>query len=134
MKHAILKIVFLVWVGLWLIFFARELFVKDNLRDYRALAGRDLDGKRAYVTGERLHAFLNFCKERLPKGATYRLDGIEDGSIEKRRAVYSLYPMLESPDPDYILVYGAMSAGHAGYSESASSEHGRILKKRGTAR
>lgn len=106
MKYGILKIVFAVWVGLWGFFFARELFIKDNLRDYRTLVTRNLEEKHAYVTGERLYDFLNSCKENLPERATYRLDGVEDGSIEKRRAVYYLYPLLESSDPDFILVYG----------------------------
>jgi hypothetical protein len=106
MKYTILKIVFAVWVGLWLFFFARELFIKDNLRDYKALATRDLGGKHAYVTGERLYGFLKLCKDSLPSHATYKLTGIEDGSIEKRRAVYYLYPLVESNDPDFVLVYG----------------------------
>ncbi len=106
MRYTILKIAFAVWVGLWLLFIARELFVKDNLRDYRTLATRTLEEKHAYVTGDRLYGFLKSCKENLPPRATYRLIGIEEGSIEKRRAVYYLYPLIESSDPDFILAYG----------------------------
>ena len=130
MKYTILKIVFAVWVGLWLLFFARELFIKDNLRDYRALATRDLEWKHAYVTGERLYGFLKFCKENLPLHATYKLTGIEDGSIEQRRAVYYLYPLVESSDAEYLLVYGGTAVEKNGYITLAGmGGSGYILKK-----
>ena len=130
MKYTILKIVFAVWVGLWLFFFARELFIKDNLRDYRALATRNLEEKHAYVTGERLYGFLTFCKENMPPRAGYRLTGVEEGSIEKRRAVYYLYPLLESVDADYVLVYGSAAAEKDGYLTLAGmGGSGYIMKK-----
>jgi hypothetical protein len=128
-KSAVLKIIFLAWVIVWAFFVARELLVKDNLRDYIALAGRSLEGKRAYVTGEDLYGFLNFCRANVPSGAKVSIAGLEDGSLERRRAVYYLYPLTESPEPEYILAYGKAAAGREGYPESAAGEHGRIYKK-----
>ena len=128
--RTILKIAFAVWVVLWIIFVARELFIKDNLRDYEALATRTLEEKHAYVTGDRLYGFLKFCKENLPQNAAYRLDGVEDGSIERRRAVYYLYPLLESSEPDFVLVYGSPAAEKNGYLAVAGmGGSGYIMKK-----
>jgi hypothetical protein len=130
MKYTILKITLAVWVGIWLFFVARELVIKDNLRDYKALIGKSLEDKHAYITGERLYAFLKLCKANLPPRATYRLVGVEEGSIEKRRAVYYLYPLLEGGDPEFILVYGAPGVGKDGYMMFAEiSGSGYIMKK-----
>ena len=103
MKNNIFKIAFAVWVVLWAWFLVRELFVKDNIDTYRALLQRPLEGKRSYVTGDRLYEFLMSCKSEMPEGASYKIVGLEDGSIEKRRAVYYLYPHLESNGAGYIL-------------------------------
>jgi len=130
MKYTTLKIAFAVWIGLWLFFVARELVIKDNIRDYRALVTRSLEDKHAYITGEDLYCFLKFCKANLPGRATYRLIGVEGDSIEKRRAVYYLYPLLESGDPDFILVYGSCIAKEAGYMMVAGlGESGCIMQK-----
>jgi len=130
MKYKVLKIAFAVWIGLWLFFVARELVIKDNLRDYKALITRSLEDKHAYMTGEDLYRFLKFCKANLPGRATYRLTGLEKGSVNKQRAVYYLYPLLESGDPDFILVYGSCSAKEDGYMMFAgSSGFGCIMKK-----
>ncbi|MCX5686367.1 MAG: hypothetical protein NTW09_02745 [Candidatus Omnitrophica bacterium] len=103
MKNNIFKIAFAVWVVLWAWFLVRELFVKDNIDTYRALLQRSLEGKRSYVTGDKLYEFLMFCKGKMPDHSSYKIVGLEDGSIEKRRAVYYLYPHLESNEPAYIL-------------------------------
>lgn len=130
MKHKIFPILLCVWIALWIAFTARELFVKDNIRDYRALLSRTLDGKRAYVTGDRLYEFLVFCREKAPQGATFALAGVEEGSIEQRRAVYYLYPLLASRQPDMIFVYDKPGAAQAGYAVFAVLDDSRyILKK-----
>ena len=102
-RLAILKIVFAVWVALWAIFFARELFIKNNLRDYEALLSRTLEGKHAYVTGDKLYGFLSHCKQAMSDNSTYRFVGIEEGALERRRAVYYLYPNIESNNPGFII-------------------------------
>jgi len=103
MKNNIFKIALLVWIVLWAWFIVRDLFVKDNIETYKVLITRDLDGKRSYVTGDKLYEFLKFCRNNMPDGSSYKTVGLEEGSIEKRRAVYYLYPNLESSEPEYIL-------------------------------
>jgi hypothetical protein len=102
-RQAILKILFVAWVILWAVFFARELFIKKNIRDYQALLSRTLEGKHAYVTGEKLYGFLSKCSNVMPVNSTYRFEGIEEGALERRRAVYYLYPNNESSNPDFII-------------------------------
>ncbi|MFA6142764.1 MAG: hypothetical protein WC738_05700 [Candidatus Omnitrophota bacterium] len=103
MKNNIFKIAFLIWAALWAWFIVRDLLVKDNIETYKVLAGRDLEGKRSYITGDRLYEFLKYCKNNMPEGARYKMTGLEDGSIDKRRAVYYLYPSLELNEPGYVL-------------------------------
>ena len=55
--------------------------------------------------GEEFHAFLRFCKDRLPAGSTFRLVGIDYASIDKVRAFYFLYPSLVAEHAQFILVY-----------------------------
>ena len=130
MKNAALKIAFAVWIGLWLLFVARELLVKNNLRDYKSLMTRSLDEKHAYVTGEDFYRFLMFCKANLPSGATYSLMGIEEGSIDRPRAVYYLYPFLEKSEADFVLSYGNRAPEMDGHMIFAGiSGSGYIMKK-----
>jgi len=103
MKQTIIKILFIVWVALWIGFFARELFLKNNIRDYKALLTRTLEGKRAYVTGDKLYEFLTYCKTKMPEGCAYNIIGMDEGALESRRAVYYLYPHARSTDPDFII-------------------------------
>ena len=103
------------WVVLWVSFTLRELFVKSNARDYAALFRRSLEGKHAYVTGEDLYRFIAFCRERVPAGSTYKMIGLEDGSIEKPRATYYAYPLIERDDPEYILAFKTAGLPRDGY-------------------
>ena len=63
------------------------------------------EARRANVYGEEFHAFLRFCKDRLPVGSTFRLVGIDYASISKVRAFYFLYPCLVAEHAQFILVY-----------------------------
>jgi len=103
MRYNILKVFFITWVALWIGFFARELFVKKNINDYRALLSRTLEGKHAYVTGDKLYEFLVYCESKMPENSTYKITGLEEGDLESRRAVYYLYPRLRSADPDFVI-------------------------------
>jgi hypothetical protein len=130
MRRSFLKIAFAIWVIVWIFFISRELFIKGNLNDYRILLSRPLEGKRSYVTGDRLYEFLTFCRDRTPQGATYAFAGVADGSIEKRRAVYYLYPRLENSKPDFIFVYDRAGMGENGCAGFAALDESRyILKK-----
>ncbi len=132
MKNNIFKIAVGVWVILWAWFLIRELFVKDNIDTYGALLQRSLEGKRSYVTGDRLYEFLTFCGNKMPEGSSYKIAGLEDGSLDKRRAAYYLYPDLEGNDPAYILVYDHPSAVYKGYDLLTRLDAQRyILKKTG---
>ena len=131
MIYKILKIVFLVWVALWLSFVARELFRKGYIHDYRELLIRDLDGKRSYVAGDRFYEFILFSKSELPQDATFDMIGVKEGSIDKRRAVYYIYPAMKSDDPDYILVYDTAGFAKSGYNITARLDDSRYILKRG---
>ncbi len=124
-------VIFAVWIALWASFIMRELFRKGYFHDYKALLSRGLEGKQSYVTGDRFYEFLTFCNANLPKGATFNFVGVEEGSIDIRRAVYYLYPRLENADPEFILVYDASDARKAGYERYLKLDDRRyILKKR----
>ena len=75
------------------------------MRDYRALFSMPLEGKRAYITGKKLYEFIDFSNARLPGNASYRLMGVEDGSLDQRRAIYYLYPHIQKDNADFLLVF-----------------------------
>lgn len=99
---------------MWAGFFMRELFVKNNIRDYKALLSRTLEGKHAYIMGDKLYTFILNCKKTMPEHATYKMINIEEGSIERRRAVYYLYPCRESDSPEYIIDMAQFTIKKAG--------------------
>lgn len=115
MKDKILKIIFLVWVVLWVWFIIRGLFLKGEIKSYKALLSRSLEGKYSYVTGDRLYEFFMFCNKNIPENSRYSFMGLEKTGLDERRGVYYLYPRIEAKDPDYILVYGTSVAVPEGY-------------------
>lgn len=129
-RARVVRAIFAVWVLLWVAFTARELFLKGQLRDYRRLIDRSLDGKRSYVTGDRLYGFLAFCAGLMPEGASYAVAGLEDGSLDKRRMVYYLYPRTEKADGEYLLVYDAPAPSDGVYRPWARLDEGRYIMKR----
>ena len=46
---------------------------------------------------------MKYCIDNMPDRATYRMTGIDEGALERRQAVYYLYPRLESKDPEFII-------------------------------
>ena len=130
MKYRILKITFLVWVALWVWFVVRDLFLKDNINSYRVLLTRSLEGKHSYVTGDRLYEFLTFSAGKIPAGASYDFVGFAPESLENRRAVYYLYPLIEKEKPDYILVYDRPGFEEEGYALTAKMDESRYILKR----
>ncbi len=136
MKRKILIGIFAVWIILWIGFIARELFRKRYFYDYKILLSRSLEGKHSYVTGDAFYEFLTFCNDKLPKGTKYDLAGILggkdiiDGSIDKRRAVYYLYPNMPDKKAHFILIYDKLGVRKTGYSIFAELDDKRyILKK-----
>jgi hypothetical protein len=130
MKYKIFKAIFLIWIVLWLFFIARELFIKGAIEDYKELLLRSLEGKRSYVTGDKLYEFLTFCNENLPPDATYGLEGVEEDSLDKRRAVYYLYPHLEKKTPAFVLVYGKAHITKDGYRLYRRLDETRYMLKK----
>ncbi|MFA5142635.1 MAG: hypothetical protein WC522_00515 [Candidatus Omnitrophota bacterium] len=122
--------VFAAWVVMWGWFLVREVFVKGAIKDYKVLISRPLEGRRAYVTKDNLYEFLTFCRENLPRDSSYSLVGPEPGAIERVRAVYYLYPRIESTDPQYILVYGTPGVGHEGYRLIKKLDDSRYMLKK----
>ncbi len=97
------KTTLIIWVFFWILFVVRGLY-KGEFREYRALLQRDAETKRAYIVGEDLYEFLNFCLMNLPRESSYQLRG-ELKSIDERRLVYYLYPHKKSDNPEYLLCY-----------------------------
>ena len=132
MKRTILTIAFGIWITLWALFIARELFRKGYFYDYKVLLSRSLEGKRSYVTGDRFYEFLIFCKRELPPGSSFRLVGMKEDSIDKRRATYYLYPLMEKEEAEFLLVYDSPDMEQALYVPLARLDKERyILRKRG---
>lgn len=128
------RIVLSAWVVLWAAFLVREVFFKKNLRDYRVLFNRTADGKRAYVTGDDLYAFIDYCRRNVPAGSTFAFAGLEDGSLDRRRASYYLYPLREAGDPAFVFVYRVNGYARDGYEPFMKLDDDHvILKKAGGA-
>ena len=130
MKSKSLKLLLILWIALWIFFMAKNLFIKGTLHDYNILLSRSTEGRRSYVTGDRFYEFLTFCNNNVPKGATYRLIGVDDESIERRRAVYYLYPHLEKLNPDFILIYNGSNAALKGYDLFATLDNDRYIMRK----
>ena len=100
------RFILALWIPVWFFFLVWPLR-KDpsKLVDAFILIGADTEARRAYAYGEEFHAFIRFCRDRLPAGSTYRLVGIDDASIDRARAFYFLYPSLVTERAQFILVY-----------------------------
>ncbi len=128
-KTIIIRTVFAIWIVLWVNFILRDLFRKGYFYDYMALIKRGAEGKRSYVYGDYLYPLLRLSKQKLPFGSTYRFIDDEEYSINYRRAVYYLYPLLQSDKPDYILVYNS-TYRKKGYTIFAELDSNRYILKR----
>ena len=129
-KTIIIRAVFAIWIILWVNFILRDLFRKKYFYEYRTLLKRNQEGRRSHVYGDDFYSFLKFSKKKLPEGSTYRFIGVKDLSLAYRRAVYYLYPLIESDNPDYILVYNKAGFQKRGYEFLAELSHKKyILKK-----
>jgi len=123
------RILFIVWLSLWLFFLARGIH-KGEGEKYMELAARDHEEKISYILGEGLYGFMNFCFEELPSESTYGFEG-EIESIDKVRLAYQLYPHLRSNDPEYLLCYKVEdSFTKSGYFKLAIHRDGEFILKR----
>ncbi len=129
-KRNIFKIIFAVWIVLWLLFLIRQ----DKDEQYSALRylyTHDSAEKVRFAYGEELCDYLVFCGQNIPEGATYQLLGFKKFSIHEVRSRYFLWPLKGSDeDPDYKIVYGDVTLKPPGYKEfKRFGTIGRILKK-----
>ena len=128
-KTVLIRAAFAVWIILWINFILRDLFKKGLFYDYAALIKRDAEGRRSYVYGDYLYAFLRLSKQKLPAGSTYSFIDGKEYSIDYRRSAYYLYPLLQSDKPDYILVYNT-AYQKKGYTLFAELDSNRYILKR----
>lgn len=124
-----LKVVFLVWVAIWLLFLVRGL-AKGELRDYKNLFGMTLEEKSAYVTGEEFYEFISFCNKVIPGDSDYKVEANYDRSLDYFSFAYYIYPSLRNLyNPEYIACYKTKFA-KKGYRSIASLSNDKyILRK-----
>jgi hypothetical protein len=103
MGRIVVRIILAVWIIIWAIFLIRPIIKKDLLRDYSNLSKLSTEGKRAYVTGQKLYEFIKACDRSMPKPSSYEIVGMEEDSLERRRVRYYLYPNIEKKDAEFIL-------------------------------
>lgn len=126
----ILKVFFVIWGIIWVNFIARDLLRKGYLNDYQILIGRDEEGKRSYTYGDYVFEFLSFCESSLPSQAGYELIGIEEGSLDSRRAIYYLYPHIKKGGADYLLVFNRPDFRKTGYILYKKLDNSRFILRR----
>lgn len=125
-----IKIIFSVWIIIWISFTLRPLFKEGYLKQYLSLIGKSLEERRAYIYGEDLYKFLNYCLKNLPIPSTYRLVGVKSDSIDYVRAIYYLYPHLKTEEHQFILVYGIYDFKQPGYSIFSSMNQRNFILRR----
>ena len=114
-KTRLFQICLLIWLILWVIFFFRE--NKDGeYKDFFVLAGKNLEGKRAYLMGEGFYGFVNFCSQNTSPEARYKFAGLGPMKIEEIRAIYHLWPRKAVEENyEYIFVYDAKGFSEEGF-------------------
>ena len=129
-KKLIVRIILIAWIIIWAIFLIRPFFKKGLSKEYATLLKLPIEGKAAYILGEELHRFISFCSSSIPGTFSYRIIGLDEDSIEYRRAKYYLYPSMISKEPDFILVYKISNFSQKGYKPfNTMSPEMFILKK-----
>ncbi|MDD5440247.1 MAG: hypothetical protein PHS37_08690 [Candidatus Omnitrophica bacterium] len=122
------------WVVMWIFFFCKDLLTKGYLNDYKELLARPtLEGKRSWVTGDRLYELIQLCRTVIPENATFGYDGIKDQSLSDWRTRYYLYPRLRSDDPDYLIVFGGTAGARpdrGGWRPYKSLDRERFILKK----
>lgn len=95
------KLVFTVWVFLWILFLARGLY-KGEFNKYKALLMNNPEARRAQVIGEDLYDFITTSLDILPEHITYAIEG-DLRPLKRYTLIYYLYPRKESRYPEYII-------------------------------
>ena len=88
--------------------------------EYKSLLFKSEEQRRALVYGSDLYTMLSLAKKNLPENTTFSIVGLENHSVEHRRAIYYLYPFSESQNPQYVLVYKTPGTSRKGYNKTIS--------------
>lgn len=128
-KSSLPIIILIIWVVFWINFTARDLFKKGLLKDYKILISKSYEGKVSYTYGDDFFDLLKFSKGNIPNASTYKFIGIEEGSLESRRGIYYLYPLIQSKTPDYIIAYNVKKQ-IPGYRVFKKLDNNRFILKR----
>jgi len=123
-------LLFAAWVIIWINFLIRDLTKGGYLKAYKILLSRDAEGKKSYTYGDRLFEFLTFCEKSLPAGAAYDLAGVDESSVDFRRAIYYLYPHFKEENASYILVFDKPGYAKDGYSPFKELDSSRFILKK----
>ena len=95
------KIVFIIWVTIWLLFLVRG-FAKGEFEKFKTLCFADRVAKLDYILGRELNVFLETCLKEMPTDTTFAFKSdLEEH--DRFRLIYYLYPRLESENPEYVL-------------------------------
>ena len=130
-KKAIVRVVFAIWIFIWLLFLIRPYFKKGLLKEYSTLLGSSLEEKRAFVTGKELYEFIKFCKDSIVPPSSYKIIGLEEEPLSYRRAAYYLYPDIDSPEPEFLLIYKKAGFAEKGYSIFKNLDSEKYILKKG---
>ncbi|MBU0573546.1 MAG: hypothetical protein KKH83_03600 [Candidatus Margulisbacteria bacterium] len=100
--------IFFLTFACWVLLDANTLFNQIGIfkQDASTYFGKSLRDKRASIPLMRkgLYPFLEFCEEKIPAGASYKIIG-EFGSYESLYPPFYLYPRQSSEEPEYVIVY-----------------------------
>jgi len=129
-KRKITALVLAAWIVLWANFIARDFYRGKRFGIYKKLAAADGRDKRAYTYGKNFFELLEFARARIPNGSFYDFAGVEKFSIEWRRGIYYLYPLLRKKPREYLLVYGLPAYSVAGYGAYAKLDEARYILRR----
>lgn len=130
LSKAVFVIIGAIWIIIWLNFLGRDLFKKGGLKDYARLLKMNTEERRAFAYGDTLYGLLRLVKKSIPNGSAYRFVDNEEYSISYRRAVYYLYPLLQSDKADYIVVYGRPDYKEKGYAFFAGFDKDNFILKK----
>jgi hypothetical protein len=100
------KIILALWITIGLAAWLKPFIGKQTQgAELWQLWNARLEERRSIVYGREFYAYLQFCQEKIPPGATFQLLGPVERSLDFYRAAYCLYPHLHSENPDCLLIY-----------------------------
>ncbi len=96
-----------VWFSIWLFLLVRSGSGPAGLPAQFRLAGLSFEERRRELYGQEFCRFIDFCRQKLPKGSTFLFVGPNDQSVQRPRAYLELYPLMPCDRPDFLVVYQA---------------------------